>query len=117
MDRPHYEVTIPNEIHQFDLLYMPSDTLYRNKYKYILSEIDAASRYEIVRPLRMKQTADVAMIADIYKVGPPTYPKIVQWDNGSEFKGDVTKLLQKHEVMIHGVMTKYNTLIQHLLKL
>ena len=27
VDRPHYEVTIPNEIHQFDLLYMPSDTL------------------------------------------------------------------------------------------
>ena len=27
VDRPHYEVTIPNEMHQFDLLYMPSDTL------------------------------------------------------------------------------------------
>ena len=24
VDRPHYEVTIPNEMHQFDLLYMPS---------------------------------------------------------------------------------------------
>ena len=23
VDRPHYEVTIPNEMHQFDLLYMP----------------------------------------------------------------------------------------------
>ena len=37
IDRPHYEVTIPNEMHQFDLLYMPLDTLYGNKYKYILS--------------------------------------------------------------------------------
>ena len=27
VDRPHYQVTIPNEMHQFDLLYMPSDTL------------------------------------------------------------------------------------------
>ena len=26
IDRPHYEVTTPNEMHQFDLLYMPSDT-------------------------------------------------------------------------------------------
>ena len=26
VDRPHYQVTIPNEMHQFDLLYMPSDT-------------------------------------------------------------------------------------------
>ena len=23
VDRPHYQVTIPNEMHQFDLLYMP----------------------------------------------------------------------------------------------
>ena len=36
VDRPHYEVTIPNEVHQFDLLRMLSDMLYRNKYKYIL---------------------------------------------------------------------------------
>ena len=35
VDRPHYQVTISNEMHQFDCLYMPSDTLYGNKYKYI----------------------------------------------------------------------------------
>ena len=92
IDRPHYQVTIPNEMHQFDLLYMPSDTLYRNKYKYILAGIDAASRYKVTRPLRMKQARDVAeMIADIYKVGPLTYPKIFQCDNRSEFKGEMTK--------------------------
>ena len=108
IDRPHYQVMIPNEMHQFDLLYMPSDTLYRNKYKYILSRIDAASRYKVVRPLRTKQAKDMAeMIADIYRVGPLTYPKIFQCDNGSEFKADVTKLLEKHEVKIQRVTTKY----------
>ena len=108
IDRPHYEVTIPNEMHQFDLLYMPSDTLYRNKYKYILAGIDAASRYKVARPLRMKQARDVAeMIVDIYKVGPLTYPIIFQCDNGSEFKGDVTKMLEKNEVKIQRVTTKY----------
>ena len=77
IDRPHSEVTTPNEMHQFDLLYMPSDTLYWNKYKYILAGIDATSRYKVTRPLRTKQARDVAeMIADIYKVGPLTYPKI-----------------------------------------
>ena len=66
VDRPHYEVTTPNEMHQFHLLYMPLDTLYGNKYKYILAGIDAASRYEVARPLRTKQVRDVAeMIADI----------------------------------------------------
>ena len=47
------------------------------------------------------------MIADIYKVGPLTYPKIFQCDNGSEFKGDMTKMLEKNEVNIWRVTTKY----------
>ena len=108
IDKPHYEVTIPNEMHQFDLLYMPSDSLYGSKYKYILAGIDAASRYKVARPLRTKQAKDVAeMIADIYKVGPLTYPKIFQCDNGSEFKGDVTKMLEKNKVKIGRVTMKY----------
>ena len=101
IDRPHYQVTAPNEMHQFDLLYMPSDTLYGNKYKYILAGIDVASRYKVARPLRTKQARDVAeMIADIYKVGPLMYPSTFQCDNGSEFKGEVTKMLEKHRVKI-----------------
>ena len=47
------------------------------------------------------------MIADIYKVGPLTYPKIFQCDNGSEFKVEVTKMLENHEVKIRQVTTKY----------
>ena len=101
IDRPHYQVAIPNEMHQFDLLYIPLDTLYGNKYKYILAGIDAASRYKVARPLRTKQARDVAeMIADIYKVEPLTYPSTFQCDNGSEFKGEVTKMLAQHEVRI-----------------
>ena len=80
---------------------MPSDTLHGSKYKYILAGIDAASRYKVAIPPRTKQARDVAEeIADIYKIGPLTYPKIFQCDNGSEFKGDVTKMLEKNEVKI-----------------
>ena len=101
IDRPHYQVTTPNEMHQCDLLYMPSDSLYGNKYKYILAGIDVTSRFKVVRPLRTKQVQDVAeMIADIYKVGPLIYPSTFQCNNGSEFKGEVTKILEKHEVKI-----------------
>ena len=108
VDRPHYEVTVPNEMHQFDLLYITLDSLYGNEYKYILAGIDAASRFKVARPLRTKQARDVAeMIADIYKVGPLKFPKIFQCDNGSEFKGDVTKMLEKNEVRIQRVTTKY----------
>ena len=80
---------------------LPSDSLYGSKYKYILAGIDATSRYKVVRLLRTKQARDVAqMIADIYKVGPLTYPRIFRCDNGSEFKGEVTKMLEKHGVKI-----------------
>ena len=95
-------------MHQFDLLHMPLDTLYGNKYKYILAGIEAVSRYKVVRLLRTKQAKDVAeMIATMYKVGPLTYPSTFQCDNGSEFKGEVAKRLEKHEVKIHRVTTKY----------
>ena len=95
-------------MHQFDLLYMPSDTLYGNKYKYILAGIDATSRYKVTKPLRTKQAREVTdMIADIYKVIPLMYPSTFQCDNGSKFKGEVTKMLEKHEVKIWQVTTKY----------
>ena len=99
VDRPHYQVTIPNEMHQFDLLYMPSDTLYGSKYKYILTGIYAASRYKVMRLLRTKQARDVAeMIADIYKVGPLSYPSTFQCDNGSKFNREVTKMLESKKL-------------------
>ena len=95
-------------MYQFDLLYMTSDTLYGNKYKYILAGIDASSRYKVVRPLKTKQAHNVAeMIADICKVGPLNYPSTFQCDNGSEFKGEVTKMLEKHEVKIQRITMKY----------
>ena len=79
-----------------------------NKYKYILARIDAASRYKVARLLRAKQACNVAeMVADIYKVGPLIYPKIFQCDNGSEFIGEMTKMLAQHEIKIRRVTTKY----------
>ena len=56
----------------------------------------------------MKQARDVSeMIADIYKVGPLTHPSIFQCNNGSKFKGGVTKMLEKHEVKIQQVTLQY----------
>ena len=47
------------------------------------------------------------LLLTLYKVGPLKYPKIFQCDNGSEFKGEVTKTLEKNEVKIRRVTTKY----------
>ena len=106
--KPHYQVTVPNEVHQFDLLFMPVDILYGNKYKYILTGVDVASRYKVARPLQTKKASEVAeRLKDIYKAGPLTWPKTVQIDNGSEFKADVTKLYEKQGVKIRRATTKY----------
>ena len=35
------------------------------------------------------------------------YPGVTQLDNGSEFKGEVTRLLEKHNVEIQRATTKY----------
>ena len=55
VNRPHYQINTPNEMHQFDLFYMLSDTLYGNKYKYVLAGVDATFRFKVARLLRAKQ--------------------------------------------------------------
>ena len=107
--RPHFNITQPNKMHQFDLLYMPGDILYGTKYKYILTGIDVASRFKVVRPLKTKTAKEVCQaLEDIYKIRPLKYPEIFQCDNGSEFKGEVTKLFEKHGVKINRSTTKYH---------
>ena len=51
---PYYDVTKPNEQHQFDLLYMSHNVFKGNTYKYILTGTDFASRYRVAWPLRTK---------------------------------------------------------------
>ena len=102
-------MTEPNEQHQFDILYMPHNLFEGNTYKYILTGIDVASRYKVARPLRTKKSSEVAFVLEaIYKKGGVfKYPKVFQCDNGSEFKNEVTKLLEKHNVDIRRATTKY----------
>ena len=67
---PHYDVTKPNEQHQFDLLYMPHNLFERKTYKYISTGIDVASRYKVARPLKTKKSSKVAFVLEaIYKKG------------------------------------------------
>ena len=102
INHPHCDVTKPNEQHQFDLLYMPHNLFEGNTYKYILTCTDITSRYKVARPLRTKTSSAVAFVLGaIYKKGGVfKYPKTFQCDNGSEFKNEVTKLLEKHNVEI-----------------
>ena len=67
---PHYDVTKPNEQHQFDLLYMPHNLFEENTYKYILTGVDVASRYKVARALRTKKLSEFVFVLEaIYKNG------------------------------------------------
>ena len=85
---PHYDVTKPNEQHQFDLLYMPHNLFEGNMYKYILTDTDVASRYKVARSLTTKKSSEISFVLEgIYKKGGVfKYPKTFQCENGSEFK-------------------------------
>ena len=108
--RAHFTVQIPNQQHQFDVAYMPHDKFQGSTYKYLLTGVDVASRYKVAKPLRTKKASDVAfLLKNIYesKANPLTWPEVFQCDKGTEFKADVTKLLESHNVKINSVTTKY----------
>ena len=108
-NHPHYDVAKPDEQHQFDILYIPHNLFEGNTHKYILTGIDVASRHKVARLLKTRKSSEVAFVLEaIYKKGGVfKYPKVFQCDNGSEFKGEVTKFLEKHSVEIRRATTKY----------
>jgi hypothetical protein len=64
--------------------------------------VDVASRYKEAEPLTSKEASGVAKALEkIYKRSPLTYPKhLLQVDPGTEFKGEVSRLMAKHKVTI-----------------
>ena len=92
--------TVPNKVHQTDILYLPEDKVNRRTYKYCLCIVDVASRYE-AEPLHDKTSnATKAAIQKIYARGPLKWPNLIQVDAGKEFLGVFKKLMEAHKVQI-----------------
>ena len=101
--RPTFDVFVPNEVHQADLLFLPHDRLPRGRktYKYALTVVDVASRYKEAEPLTTKESAEVATaFSTIYKRSRLKWPKLLQVDPGREFMGEVNKLMKSKNVQI-----------------
>ena len=63
--------------------------------------MDVASRHKGSYQLTSKYAKEVAQAFQwIYENTPLDYPKILIVDDGKKFYGDVTKLMEKHDVMI-----------------
>ena len=93
----HFDVRIPNEVHQADILVLPHEGI----YKYALTVVDIASRYKEAEPLRNKSSNETSIaFKKIYQRGPLNWPNLLQVDPGKEFKGEVLLLMKKHNVSI-----------------
>ena len=91
----------PNDIPQSDPFSLPHDKFKKKTYKYALDIVDVASRYKGSYQLATENSKEVAQAFQwIYENTPLTYPKTLKVDDGKEFYGDTTKLMEKHDVMI-----------------
>ena len=82
----------------FSLLH---DKFKKKTYKYALNIVDVASRYKGSYQLTTKNSKEVAQTFQWkYENTPLNYPKTLIVDDGKEFYGDTTKLMEKHDVMI-----------------
>ena len=102
INHPRYDLTNSNEQHHFDLLCVSHNVFEGNIYKFILTGVDVASKYKVARALRTKKASEVLFVLEaIYKRHSVfKYPKVFQYDNGCEFKSDVTKVIEKHNLNI-----------------
>ena len=112
--RPNASMSLfaePNDIHQSDLLSLLHDKFKKKTYKYALNVVDVASRYKGSYQLTTKNTKKVAQAFQwIYENTPLNYPKTLIVDDGKEFYRDVTKLMEKHDVMIqHGDPSQHHS--------
>ena len=127
--RPNASMSLfakPNDIHQSDLLSLPHNKFKKKTYKYALNVVDIASRYKGSYQLTSKYAKEVTQAFPwIYENTPLNYPKTLIVDDGKEFYGDTTKLMEKHDVMIQrgdpsqhrsqGIVERFNrTLVDRL---
>ena len=120
--RPNVSMSLyatPNDIHQADILYLPHDKLKKKTYKYALNVVDVASRYKGSYQLTTKNRKEVAQAFQwMYKNTELNFPKTLIVDDGKEFYSEVTKLMEKHDVIIQrgdpsqhrsqGIVERYN---------
>ena len=101
--RPKFDVPVPNQVHQADLLYLPHDRPSRSRktFKYALTVVNVASRFKEAEPLATKGAREVeAALERIYSRSLLSWPKLLQVDPGREFMGAVNQLLSTHNVEV-----------------
>ena len=126
--RPNASMSLfakPNDIHQSDLLSLLHDKL-KKSIQVCSKYCGCCNRYKGSYQLTSKNAKEVAQAFQwIYENTPLNYPKTLIVDDGKEFYGDTTKLMEKHDVIIQrgdpsqhhsqGIVERFNrTLVDRL---
>ncbi len=117
--RCFFDITSPNHTHQADILYLPHHRFKGRLYKYCLTIVDVASRYKYAIPLTSKSSRHVARAfkkAYNSRKNPLIWPKVLQVDGGSEFKGETAELFSEYNTHIRighshhsqGIVERFN---------
>ncbi|MEW8546922.1 MAG: hypothetical protein AB2693_25690 [Candidatus Thiodiazotropha sp.] len=61
ISRPKFDVAIPNEVHQADLLFLPHNRVRRKTFRYALTVVDVANRFKEAEPLTSKTATEPHM--------------------------------------------------------
>lgn len=94
---PHFYNRVKDNIHQADLLFLPTDSGYR----YALTVVDVASRTVDAEPLKSKKAMEVKEAFEkIYQRKNLTLPSRIEVDDGGEFKADVAKYFREKNVSV-----------------
>ena len=89
---PHFNVDIPNDTHQADVMYLPSDYGFR----YVLNVIDVATRFKASHPLKnITGSAVMNGFRYIYDNTLLDIPKKLMLDGGKEYNESVRELFEK----------------------
>ena len=79
---------------------MPHDKVGRKTYLYALVVIDIASRYKDAEALTAKDSSGIAKGFEKIYSRKLKWPHTLIVDPGTEFMGDVTKIMKKHNITI-----------------
>ena len=118
--------TYPNERWAIDLVDMK---IYKNQnsgYKQILTCIDYFTKYVWAAALKDTQSVSVRDAMEIFSNESHTIPKIIQADNGSEFKGAFSEWTHQHKIDLiktlsysptsNGLIENYNKQLRKMIR-
>ena len=98
VNMPTFQRPLPNEEQQGDILFLPSD----RGYKYALVVADVGSRLTEAEPIKDKTNVTVLKaFKKIYNRNILKLPKQIDFDDGSEFKGTVSKFFKDQDIIVH----------------